>query len=247
VRIKINGIGERSPVPLSKKLYIASLSHSGDFCADFVESILRTQKILMQNNIDFMVKFLLHDSILERARNMIVADFMSSECTHLLMIDSDQGWDSEKIIKMLDFDKEFISGAVPIKDPNGENYALSIHVNLDDTPKVDKDGLLSASMIGSAFIMLKRELFEKMMIQYSSLYCPSVNMNYYSFFEITKSPVFLGEDVTFCKRWVDMGGEIKIMPDINMTHIGKKVFMGNYHKYLLKQPAPKFYHGINLI
>jgi hypothetical protein len=239
MRIKLDGIAEKSAFPFKKKLFICSPSYMGEYCDDFLNSIILTLFDLKEKGIEFIFKTLPGDSMIERARNRLIAEFLNSDCTHILMIDCDQGWDYTKVYEMLMHDKEFIAGAVPVKDPDKEDYRLWINCGINGVAITNNEGLISTSVIGSAFIMLKRELFETI-IQYNSwLRCESMGVNYYSFFEITHRPNFMGEDVTFCKRWTDLNGKIWIMPNINMIHIGKKVFKGNYHKFLLNQPQPE--------
>ena len=38
--------------------------------------------------------------------------------------------------------------------------------------------------------------------------------------------VLLNEDVAFCRRWRDLGGQIWCDPDIDLHHHGSKVYTG---------------------
>jgi hypothetical protein len=42
----------------------------------------------------------------------------------------------------------------------------------------------------------------------------------------------LGEDVMVCQKWRDMGEKVYVHPDINIAHIGKKRWDGNFKKYV---------------
>jgi hypothetical protein len=50
--------------------------------------------------------------------------------------------------------------------------------------------------------------------------------------------VWWGEDYAFCRRWNAIGGEIWVVPDLDLTHHSKtEAFPGNYHEWLLRQPG----------
>src|SRR4030042_2824544 len=49
-----------------------------------------------------------------------------------------------------------------------------------------------------------------------------------------------GEDTYFCRRWIDIKGELFIEPRINFTHYGKQEYHGNYHEYLLGRKVDTF-------
>lgn len=65
----------------------------------------------------------------------------------------------------------------------------------------------------------------------------------YQFFE-TGTRIFddnkwWGEDSAFCKKWIDMGGEIFVEPRLTFTHIGRKDYTGNLHEYLMGRRVDK--------
>jgi hypothetical protein len=84
--------------------------------------------------------------------------------------------------------------------------------------------------------LIKREVFDKMKKSYPELkYNHKLNgktqhsENSYLFFDCMKDENndYLSEDITFCKRWRDIGG--KIYSDISMplTHVGTYTFKGH--------------------
>jgi hypothetical protein len=44
--------------------------------------------------------------------------------------------------------------------------------------------------------------------------------------------------MAFSRRWTDMGEMIWIVPNINLNHhAGAKVYPGNFHEFLMRQPG----------
>lgn len=230
MRINYN-IGE---VKLPYSLFICSPAYSGELNCHFVISLIRTCELLKQNGIDYDIYFSVYDSLVARTRNDLVDKFLKSKHTHILMIDSDQGWEPEKVLKMFFKDKEFLTGAVPGRKAE-ETYALKIHTNENRTPFV-KDGLIKCAMNGVAFAMIKRSVFEK--IKEKGTYKQEV----YPFFQhkYYENGDHYGEDNFFTKSWLDIGGEVWIYPDITFKH---GPIEANYHEFLLRQPGGSKFDG----
>ncbi len=193
-------------------------------------SLLQTCELLKKESIDYHVYFSVFDSLVARSRNDLADKFLKSDCTHVLMIDADQGWEPEKVIKMLKLDKMFLTGAVPgrIKE---ETYAIKIYTNPDQTPKVNEEGLIRCKSNGVAFAMIKREVFET--IRNIRKYPHDV----YPYFQhyYGENGDHLGEDTFFVSHWENVD-EVWIYPDITFNH---GPITANYHEFLLRQPQPK--------
>lgn len=81
------------------------------------------------------------DSLVTRARNNLVAKFMSTpEFTHLMFIDADIGFEAEDILKLLWHDKDVITGSYPVKDINWTKVIDNVHKG------VEEDLLFSSSL-----------------------------------------------------------------------------------------------------
>jgi hypothetical protein len=50
--------------------------------------------------------------------------------------------------------------------------------------------------------------------------------------------VWYGEDYAFSRNWRDLGGEIMLLPDLNIDHhSADKCYSGNFHMFLRRQPG----------
>lgn len=171
-------------------------------------------------------------------RNKLLAKFLETDYTHILMIDDDMGFDPMAPLRMIKHDREFIAGVGNLKTDEGKDFACKLFTQADDTPVVDAAGLLKASHVGGAFILLKRSVVQKMASAYPELKNPIVDPQFgYRFFESEYTLTsWITEDYKFCERWTALGGEIWCFPDISFIHTGMKDFKGNYHEFLMAQP-----------
>lgn len=213
----------------SPSIFICSPAYSGDVSCQFVASLLQTLELLRKNNIGYSVYFSVFDSLVARSRNDLVDKFLKSNCTHILMIDSDQGWTPEAVPSMMKLKKDFITGAVVSRKPNCEEYAFKIYTNQNRNPRVTNEGLLECETNGVAFGMMSRNVFETLKSREPSRHdiYPFFQHKYYD------NGDHYGEDTYFIKQWKKYG-KVWLYPNITFHH-GTNV--GNYHEFLMKQPG----------
>ncbi len=105
----------------------------------------------------------------DNARNEIVDEFLKSDCTHLLFIDSDTIPPPDALQRLLAHDKPIVSALTPIieHDQNLENECGGFYkkwncVGMDDKHVKPDTGLVPIKGAGSSCILIKREVFESM-------------------------------------------------------------------------------------
>lgn len=89
----------------------------GSSCfTQYVSSLLKTTTHLNALGINYTVQFCNGDSLVQRARNNMVANAMvDQEMTHILFIDADIEWSSTEILKLLLADTGIVGGLYPLK------------------------------------------------------------------------------------------------------------------------------------
>lgn len=101
----------------------------------------------------------------DNARNEIVREFLASDCTHLLFIDSDTVPPIDAITKLLALNKPIATGVTPIVEFNEETdefYRKWNVVDQNDTHVQPNTGIVKAKGAGSSCILIRREVFEAM-------------------------------------------------------------------------------------
>lgn len=224
------------------RLLIATpfFKHAGD--CRYINSLFQTAMVLSKiDGFEFDYLQIPHDCFIDNSRNVIASYFLDSEFTHILWIDSDISWTVEGLAQILKHDVDVVGACYPMRN-NWNGYNGSVFVNADGTPVVNGDGLIKASGLPFGFIKIKHEVFEKMSIAYPEVYyekkegCERPNM-YFNFFDcLIENGTRHSEDMSFCKRWLRIGGELWLEPRITINHDG---YEGNFHEFMLKQPKPE--------
>lgn len=244
------------------KVFIATPMYGGQANGMYVKSILDLQGLLNHYGIESRFSFLFNESLITRARNYLVDEFLRSEgYTHLLFIDSDIGFDPNDVVAMMALNKDIIGGPYPKKSINWGNVAAAARNNPDMPPgeletmigdyvfnpvpgttqfKVTEP--LEVLEIGTGFMMIKREVFDKFKTEYPHLrYKPDHagqqhfdgSRYIHAYFDTVIDPHshrYLSEDYMFCQYWRAIGGQIWLCPWMKTQHVGTYSFTGNLEK-----------------
>jgi hypothetical protein len=154
-----------------------------------VLSLIKTMMYFRDHGIKFGL-CTITDSLINRARNSVVAKFMGFEkATHLMFIDADIAWEPESIIKLLYHEKEVVTAAYPIKQIDWKRVEENVKAGMDNDKLLDNsvrfvvnpvrdannrtinvsNGALEIFDAGTGFMLIKKEAIIKMMEKYPEL------------------------------------------------------------------------------
>lgn len=89
-----------------RKLFVATPMYGGMCAGMFTRSSNDLSALSVHYGIEVKYYYLFNESLITRARNYCVDEFMRSDCTHLLFIDSDIGFNANDILTMLALQSE---------------------------------------------------------------------------------------------------------------------------------------------
>lgn len=168
---------------------------------------------------DLMTYHTIGVSPVDEARNHIVEEFLKTDCSHLLFIDSDTIPPRNAISKLLAANKEVVSALTPIvehdefrkNDSNGFYRKMNV-VGVNDKHVNEFIGLVPCKGAGSSCILIKREVFEKLPPPWYRFKYEDDNGKK----ELGGRPVIIGEDIYFTAR---LQGELGIIPYVDTSVI----------------------------
>ena len=176
------------------------------------------------------------------ARSKLLGAFhRDKKFTHMMFIDSDQGWQPVDVAHLLLLNRDFI-GAVSCKKVYPLEFAYQL-LNNQSKPiplyhEVETN-VAEIPYIGGAFVMLSRNCVDRMVAGYPELaYDMPDNVVEYALFDpliinVQNAPRRrLSEDFAFCHRWSKIGGKVYCKLDVTLQHEGQHVFTGNLLQHL---------------
>lgn len=201
-----------------------------------LESLHRAEKALDVLGIRMEVRFT-RGGMLHMARNLIIAEFLKSEATDFLFIDSDLGFTVRDFLRFISHpltDKEMVCGLYRMPH-EPESYTVN-HLGGIDCGEVNAEtGLMEVTGIPLGFSRMTRPALERMIEAYAARKyqkCYAHDMDAWSLYSFEfKNGADYGEDMVFCERWRAIGGKIWIDPDIYFKHMGPQVYEGEYGTY----------------
>lgn len=97
-------------------IMIATPCYGGMVHVEYLRSLLRLSDALSQRSIAWQLFTRSQESLISRARNSLVAEFLGrSAYSHLLFADADIGFGPDAILRLLDRDKPVTACAYPMK------------------------------------------------------------------------------------------------------------------------------------
>ena len=221
------------------KLFVATPMYGGMAHGMYMKSSLDLQGIMSKYGVETRFSFLFNESLITRARNYLVDEFLRSECTHLLFIDSDIHYNPEDVVALLALDKDVIGGLYPKKA-----LPISYVINVKPGTQIIND-VFPVDTMGTGFMLFKRHVYEQLCEAHPECkYVDDVGLGkqfeptMFSIFdtEIDEQGHYLSEDWTFCRRWAKLGGEIFAHSKVLLNHSGHYEFAGDLDVLIGKQP-----------
>lgn len=237
-------------------ILIATPMYGGMCTGFYTQSIISVPAYAAACGCDVSFSFMMNESLIQRARNALVAQFLKrEECTHLMFIDADIKFNAQDIFMMLQADKDVICGIYPKKEINWvgveravkngvpvdqwKNHTGAMVVNLVDyKPEVSVPMNIPLEVMagGTGFMLIKRRVFEKLMKKVKSytndVYDQSGQMKadkIHEFFPVLIEPEtnrLLSEDYGFCRLVRKANMKIYAAPWVHLGHFGSYLFEG---------------------
>lgn len=170
-----------------RKLFIATPMYGGQCAGMYARSMMELCVLLTRMNIPHQPYFLFNESLITRARNYCCDEFVRSDCTHMLFIDSDIGFNANDIVAILammedDSPYDILGAPYPKKCISWEKVKQAVDKGFADedpnelekfvgdfvfNPKAGGERIsigepCEVLEIGTGYMMIKRKVFETM-------------------------------------------------------------------------------------
>jgi glycosyltransferase involved in cell wall biosynthesis len=243
-------ITEKNYVPEKMKVAFATPYYMSQGFSHHADSMIHTIIMLEKAGIDWELIRINGDSYVDRAKNTIAAEFLDSDCTDLIMIDSDEQWHPMAIARLLQHPEWIVAGAYPFKNNWGrfagnpkivEKEGVAQYANFRALP--DGAHLLEAHNVAGGFLRIKRPA----MVQFAKAFpeaiytdafaWPSKPERIYTAFFMCDIENYerYGEDAYFSRKMQEAGITLWIDPNISIIHYGVSGYEGNMHEHLMAE------------
>jgi hypothetical protein len=195
---------------------VVSPSHDGKFFQNYVTSLLNFTIEAERAGMRMQVLFHQGESLVTRARNNCVAQFLANpDWTHLFWIDADIGFSAQAAFRLLLSGYDIAAGVYPLKRENWPAEGVpagttqqqfeatftryTVNAKASETTaqvelEVQPDGFMKMTEAPTGFMVIKRAVFERLVASYPDLnYVPdSIGEAdrglHYRFFDVMVDP-----------------------------------------------------------
>ncbi|WP_448187673.1 hypothetical protein [Azospirillum sp. sgz301742] len=243
-----------APVP---HLCVATPCFAGNITHAYHTSMMTLAAELSHRGVRFSAIYTAGDSLITRARNRLLGQFLENpEFTHLMFIDADIGFSTDQVLRLLNSGHGVVGGIYPLKNvfwdriaPDGlppdirEARSLEYVVGAGDSPEEDAQGFLKVEYVGTGFLLIARDVIERLCEAFpeTRYYTDdSADKDFfqrggtpsprYALFETkidTATGRYLSEDYAFCDLCHEIGEPIWADLQSRLEHIGFSTYSGD--------------------
>ncbi len=172
------------------------------------------------------------------ARATMLRKALDAKADVIVFIDHDVSWRPTDLLRLIEAEGDYVVGTYRFKK-EPEEYMGQLLADETGGPIVRDDGALATFCAPAGFMKITNRCVNTVIERYPELCYGDRHTPHIDFFNYgAYRHVFYGEDYAACRRWIDIGEKIWTVPDLDLDHhTPDKVYRGNLHQFLLKQPG----------
>lgn len=214
---------------------------------EYVNSLIETDRLCLANGLKPGWMMLGGDPYLAKVRNKLMTRFLEDfpGVPQFFFIDDDIGWPAVKAVEFLLRPEPIVAGAYPKKQETVD-FPVMPAPHKDTSELIEDAGMFLAFEVPTGFLRIRREALEKLAENARRFkeYEPDGIRTYTEFCVMGMDAVradgwWVGEDYDLSRRFVTLGIDIWVDPDIMFTHRGTRAWSGRLadHMELMRTRA----------
>lgn len=227
---------------VGRKIFVALPAYDHKVSLKLAISLARLAQMVGEHGIGIAIGSICGCSVVSKARNLLADEFLSTDCTDLLFIDSDINFEPEDVLRLLAWTTDYgIAAGVPRTRKKNGNYIITLDEKADHSLSVDAMGCVKAKRVATAFMMVQRQVFETLRDGHPEwrYHDDNSGKTLTAFFDFMVTPEgYMGEDYLFCDRAYAHGFEVWVDPTIKLGHMGVIEYEGDFGRDAIRPERP---------
>lgn len=200
----------------------------------YVFSIQKSRQALEKADIQSAYLLLSGNCHVDDARNVVVQQFLLSDCTDLIFLDADVFWNPEALVSLCQADADLVGGIYPYRR---QGQAEKLPVIPMPGEKTQETGLLEVIGLPTGFMKIRRHVIETLCEDADHFYNRAETRSRVPIlFERTfEDDARWGGDINFCRKWHKKGGKVFALPDLRLGHTGALTIYDSFSAAMRRQ------------
>lgn len=201
----------------------------------FLDAMEAAIPLLDAAGIDHQMVFEVGCPYISSARATMLRKALDAKADIIVFLDHDLSFDPQDLLELIQTEGDVVAGLYRFKI-DAEEYMGGLE---GDFPICREDGAMRAIRVPAGFLKLTAMAVHRFIKAYPHLtfgpaYSPSIDL----FNHGAHEGAWYGEDYAFSRNWLAQGGEIWVVPDLNLTHhSADQAYPGNFYHFMLRQPG----------
>ncbi len=203
-----------------QKVCIATTAYDNPDAA-YTFAMARTREAMSHAGIKTAYFLLSGNCHVDDARNLIVKEFLESDCTDLVFIDADVSWQPVNLVQLCSHDVDMVGGVYPFRrKSDNDDMPVRMKPGIYDP---DERGLMEVDGLPSGFMRIKRHVLERLWLDAKKHWNKKDRSRQVPIlFERTfEDGIRWGGDLHFCNTVRDYGFKIYADFDMTLGHVAK--------------------------
>lgn len=205
----------------------------------FIEAMDKAVPLVVEAGWDAKIVEERANPYISAARSIMLRKALDTKPDVIVFLDYDLSFDPEDLRILVETPGDVVAGLYRFKDVP-EGYMGVLEDGPNGKPVMRPDGCIKATRIPAGFMKITADAVNRFMIAYPQLcYGPKFWQSVDLFNHGAIDGIWHGEDYAFSRRWLEMGGEIWVVPDLNLTHHAADgaAYPGNFMDYSMRRPG----------
>lgn len=221
-------------------LVICSFFYKHNCLQEYAASMVGTAMILERLGIKYDYWSVAGNFHMDYVVNSNIQKFLDHpEATDLLIIDVDESWNPQHLVRLLLHEEECVCGVYlqTNREPTMRKYPVLLKTDEEGhhlgKMLPDKNCLLKADKMPSGFLRIKKTALEKFVKAYPDDWYWSDEKKVHIFFQNeVRDHVFHGMDFVFTEKLKACGVDLWVDPICDISHWGPMEYRGTLDEYL---------------
>lgn len=206
---------------LKSRTFVATPAYRGEVVMQYAHCLVRDVITCLASGHYVEAPFIINDTLVHNARNLALKAFVDSGADHLVMIDSDMGWEAGALQRLIEAGGDIVAGLYRTKQDE-ENYPFNT------LPGVGMGAPVAPiASAPTGFMKITGGCARSMLESHARPF---------DFSDAPDGGQF-GEDITFCNRARELGFGVVGIADIHFEHCGPSKWSGRAWDFLSQRRA----------